>query len=82
MRALPTRSYTVAIPPSCNWIQELAGLQRCLFRNNGMTRDLVAVMAQAQKPVFVFRWNGRVHVFWQGVTVQSAIGSRGVHVGL
>ena len=35
-------------------------------------------MAHAQKPDFVFRRNGRVHLNRQGASVQSTAGSRGV----
>ena len=35
-------------------------------------------MAHAQKPDFVFRRNGRVHLNRQGASVQSTTGSRGV----
>ena len=35
-------------------------------------------MAHAQKPDFVFRRNGRVHLNRHGASVQSTIGSRGV----
>ena len=38
------------------------------------------VMAQAQKPDFVFRRNGRVHLNRQGASAQSTIGSRGVRI--
>jgi hypothetical protein len=38
------------------------------------------VIAHAQKPDFVFRRNGRVHLNWQGVSVQSTAGSRGVRI--
>ena len=36
------------------------------------------VMAHAQKPDFVFRRNGRVHLNRRGASVQSTTGSRGV----
>ena len=36
------------------------------------------VMAHAQKPDFVFRRNGRVHLSQLGASVQSTTGSRGV----
>ena len=36
------------------------------------------MMAHAQKPDFVFRRNGRVHLNRHGASVQSTIGSRGV----
>jgi hypothetical protein len=36
------------------------------------------VMSHAQKPDFVFRRNGRVHLNRRGASVQSTIGSRGV----
>ena len=39
-------------------------------------------MKHAQEPVFVFRLNGQIHVFRQGVTAQSAIGSYGVRISL
>ena len=39
------------------------------------------VMAQAQKPDFVFRRNGRVHLNRWGASVQSTTGSRGVRIG-
>jgi len=38
------------------------------------------VMAHAQKPDFVFRRNGRVHLNRQGTSVQSTTGSRGVRI--
>jgi hypothetical protein len=44
-------------------------------------RDL-NVMAHAQKPDFVFRRNGRVHLNRQGASVQSTTGSRGVRIGV
>ena len=37
-------------------------------------------MAHVQKPYFVFRGNGRVHLNWQGASVQSTTGSRGVRI--
>ena len=37
-------------------------------------------MARAQKPVLVFRQNGRVHLNRQWASVQSTTGSRGVHI--
>ena len=38
-------------------------------------------MAHAQKPDFVFRWNGRVHLNRpEGASVQSTTGSRGVRI--
>ena len=37
-------------------------------------------MAHAQKPDFVFRRNGRVHLNWRGASVQSTTGSRGVRI--
>jgi hypothetical protein len=37
-------------------------------------------MAHAQKPDFVFRRNGRVHLNRQGASVQSTTGSRGVWI--
>jgi hypothetical protein len=37
-------------------------------------------MAHAQKPDFVFRRNGRVHLNPQGASVQSTTGSRGVRI--
>jgi len=38
-------------------------------------------MAHAQKPDFVFRRNGRVHLNQLGTSVQSTTGSRGVCIG-
>ena len=38
-------------------------------------------MAHAQKPDFVFRRNGRVHLNRRGSSVQSPAGSRGVRIG-
>jgi hypothetical protein len=38
------------------------------------------VMAHAQKPAFVFRRNGRVHLNRRGASVQSTTGSRGVRI--
>jgi len=40
------------------------------------------VMAHAQKPDFVFRRNGRVHLNRRGASVQSTTGSRGVRISL
>jgi len=37
-------------------------------------------MAHAQKPDFVFRRNGRVHLNQEGASVQSNTGSRGVRI--
>ena len=37
-------------------------------------------MARAQKPDFVFRRNGRVHLNRWGASVQSTTGSRGVRI--
>jgi hypothetical protein len=37
-------------------------------------------MAHAQKPGFVFRRNGRVHLNRRGALVQSTTGSRGVRI--
>jgi len=37
-------------------------------------------MAHTQKPDFVFRRNGRVHLNRQGASVQSTTGSRGVRI--
>ena len=37
-------------------------------------------MAHGQKPDFVFRQNGRVHLNQQGASVQSTTGSRGVRI--
>jgi hypothetical protein len=39
-------------------------------------------MAHAQKPDFVFRRNGRVHLNRQGASVQSTTGRRDVHISL
>ena len=38
------------------------------------------VMAQVQKPDFVFQWNGRVHLNQRGVSLESNTGSRGVRM--
>ena len=38
------------------------------------------VMAHAQKPDFIFRRNGRVHLNRRGASVQSTAGSRGVRI--
>ena len=38
------------------------------------------IMAHAQKPDFVFRRNGRVHLNRPGASVQSTTGSRGVRI--
>jgi hypothetical protein len=38
------------------------------------------VMAHAQKPDFVFRRNGQVHLNYWGASVQSTTGSRGVRI--
>jgi hypothetical protein len=39
-------------------------------------------MTHAQKPDFVFRRNGRVHLNRQGAPVQSATGSRGLRISV
>ena len=36
--------------------------------------------ARAQKPDFIFRRNGRVHLNRRGASVQSTTGSRGVRI--
>jgi hypothetical protein len=38
-------------------------------------------MAHAQKPDFVFRRNGRVHLNRRGASVRSTTGSRGLRIG-
>ena len=38
------------------------------------------MIAHMQKPDLVFQHNGRVHLNWGGVSVQSTTGSRGVHI--
>ena len=38
------------------------------------------VMAHAQKPDFIFRWNGRVHLTRQGRQFSRLLCSRGVHI--
>jgi len=38
-------------------------------------------MAHAQKPYFVFRRNGRVHLNRRGASVESTTGSRGMRIG-
>jgi len=38
------------------------------------------VMAAAQKPVFVFRWNGRVHLNRRGRQFSRLLASRGVRI--
>jgi hypothetical protein len=38
------------------------------------------VMAHAQKPDFVFRWNGRVHLNRREASVYSTTGNRGVRI--
>jgi len=40
------------------------------------------VMAHAQKPDFIFRRNGRVHLNRRGTSVQSTAGSRGVCISV
>jgi len=40
------------------------------------------VTAQAQKPDFVFRRSGRVHLNRQGASVQSTAGRRGVRISV
>jgi len=37
-------------------------------------------MTHTQKPYFVFRQNGRIHLNRQGASVQSTTGSRGVRI--
>jgi hypothetical protein len=74
------------------WVGLRAGLDRCgqkycrLFYKSSRScgRRLVEaswnVMAHAQKPDFVFRRNGRVHLNQQGASVQSTTGSRGMRI--
>jgi len=52
---------------------------RCA-RSNTAVEASWNVMAHAQKPYFVFRRNGRVHVNRRGASVQSTTGSRGVRI--
>jgi hypothetical protein len=56
--------------------------RRCTSDNNGQSAQgrLRNVMAHAQKPDFVLRRNGWVHLNQRGASVQSTTGSRGVRV--
>jgi hypothetical protein len=50
------------------------------FMISSLVDSVWNVMAHAQKPDFVFRWNGRVHLNRRGASVQSTTGSRGVRI--
>ena len=53
----------------------------CLWRrNNSIPETSWNVMTHAQKPDFVFLWNGRVHLNRRGGGVQSTTGNRGVPI--
>ena len=60
----------------------LQGLRKTIqnFRHDRWVRHVWNVMAHAQKPDLVFPRNGRVHLNWRGVSVQSTAGSRGVRI--
>ena len=51
-----------------------------LTRTHNVSDCVWNVMAHAQKPDFVFRRNGRVHLNRRGASVQSTTGSRGVRI--
>ena len=51
-----------------------------LFRTELLVDCVWNVMAHAQKPDFVFRPKGRVHLNRRGASVQSTTGSRGVRI--
>ena len=62
-------------------LQSVRHKRNCNSGNNVIIVDCVwNVMAHAQKPHFVFRRNGRVHLNRRGASVQSTTGSRGVHI--
>ena len=57
----------------------------CLATDRGLRGVVDCVwnmMAHAQKPRFVFRRNGRVHLNRRGASVQSTAGSRGVRISV
>jgi hypothetical protein len=72
------------VPSFCRIVQPVA--QSIYWLNPPFFIKLVLVethwnvMAHAQKPDFVFRRNGRVHLNRRGASVQSTTGSRGVHI--
>ena len=60
---------TAAVKSACSWWLDLPVVD-CVWN----------VMAHAQKPDFVFQWNGRVHLNRLRASVQSTTGSRGVRI--
>jgi hypothetical protein len=50
------------------------------FKSRWLVDCVWNVTAHAQKPDFVFRWNGRVHLNRRGASVQSTTGSQGVRI--
>ena len=55
---------------NCNWLAGSGSGGDCVWN----------VMAHEQKPDFVFRRNGRVHLNRRGASVQWTAGSRGVRI--
>jgi hypothetical protein len=52
----------------------------CVIASSLHIDCVLNVMTHAQKPDFVFRRNGRVHLNRQAASVQSTTGSRGVRI--
>ena len=75
-----TYTYTKTIY-SYNYIQIVSTLTEFIeWVSNPYVEARWNVMAQAQKPDFVFRRNGRVHLNRRGASVQSTTGSWGVRI--
>jgi hypothetical protein len=71
--------------PICFSVQSTTEVSSEVLLNRSQTLLLSVeaswnVMAHAQKPDFVFRRNGRVHLISAGASVQSTTGSPGVRI--
>ena len=64
----------ISLTSACNFVQMVLSYSAtcvdCVWN----------LMAHVQKPDFVFLRNGRVHLNWQGASVQSTSGSQGVRI--
>jgi hypothetical protein len=86
----PIQTYPTSCPHNThvcctvtNSMHQLKYNKCCTIRHATCYADCVwNVMAHAQKPDFVFRRNGRVHLNRRGASVQSTTGSRAVHISL
>jgi len=71
---------TVLLPPGVKPIAVKYIISCHVFTYSCVVEASWNVMAQAQKPDFFFRRNGRVHLNQRGASVQSTTGSRGMRI--